>query len=260
MSHVLHSKKNTTRLQILAEIAANQPNIRQKEIATKINITPQAISEHIQTLIEEELIQTTGRSQYQITFKGAEWLLNATQQLGEYYQFLTEEAVKSISICSAIADQKTERNQQVSLYMKNGMLHATTKEHSARGIATSDAEKNADIGITSINGIIDLQIAKVTICKIPSIQMGGTRKTDLKLLKKEAEKQPLITSIGTEALVALQKINITPQSTYGATHIASEAAQRGVPSLVACVENELPQLLEHLQSNNIPYELLEATL
>jgi putative transcriptional regulator len=44
---ILRSKREVTRLQILVEIAEHQPAVRQQEIAEKLGVTPQAISEYI---------------------------------------------------------------------------------------------------------------------------------------------------------------------------------------------------------------------
>lgn len=46
MIDLLHSKKESTKFQILVEITAHQPNVRQREIAEKVGITPQAVSEY----------------------------------------------------------------------------------------------------------------------------------------------------------------------------------------------------------------------
>jgi len=44
MASVLQSKRESSRFQILVEIAAHQPNLRQKEVAESLGVTPQAIS------------------------------------------------------------------------------------------------------------------------------------------------------------------------------------------------------------------------
>ena len=51
MANVLQSKRESSRFQILVEIAAHQPNLRQKEVASKLGVTPQAISEYIKELL-----------------------------------------------------------------------------------------------------------------------------------------------------------------------------------------------------------------
>lgn len=55
MIELLSSKSGITKFQILIEVAAHQPNVRQKEIAEKIGVTPQAVSEYIKELVAEGL-------------------------------------------------------------------------------------------------------------------------------------------------------------------------------------------------------------
>ncbi len=59
---ILRSKKESTRFQILVEIAAHQPDVRQKEIADKIGITPQGVSEYIRELVSEGLLYSIVRN------------------------------------------------------------------------------------------------------------------------------------------------------------------------------------------------------
>jgi len=67
---ILQSKSEMTKFQVLTEIAAHQPNVRQKEIAVKIGITPQAVSEYIKELTADGLIHSDGRVRYKITKDG----------------------------------------------------------------------------------------------------------------------------------------------------------------------------------------------
>ena len=59
MSSVLQSKRESSRFQILVEIAAHQPNLRQKEVAESLGVTPQAISEYIKELVADGLVLDT---------------------------------------------------------------------------------------------------------------------------------------------------------------------------------------------------------
>ena len=47
MVEILRNKNLATRFQILVEIARSGPNIQQRDIAGKLGVTPQAISEYI---------------------------------------------------------------------------------------------------------------------------------------------------------------------------------------------------------------------
>ena len=61
LSSILRSKREVTRLQILVEIAEHQPAVRQQEIADKLGVTPQAVSEYIRELVDEEMAAAQGR-------------------------------------------------------------------------------------------------------------------------------------------------------------------------------------------------------
>ena len=62
MSSVLQSKRESSRFQILVEIAAHQPNLRQKEVAESLGVTPQAISEYIKAVSYTHLTLPTNYS------------------------------------------------------------------------------------------------------------------------------------------------------------------------------------------------------
>jgi putative transcriptional regulator len=64
---ILKNKRDVTRFQILVEIAAHQPAIRQQEVAAIMGVTPQAISEYIRELVDEDLLRAPGRGRYEVT-------------------------------------------------------------------------------------------------------------------------------------------------------------------------------------------------
>lgn len=64
MIEVLQNKNSATRFQIMAEIASAGPNIHQKNIALKLGISPQAVSEYVRQLSEEKLLTAESRSSY----------------------------------------------------------------------------------------------------------------------------------------------------------------------------------------------------
>ena len=70
MVDILRNKNLATRFQILVEIAANQPDVRQKYIARKLGITPQAVSDYIKQLLKDGLILAEGRLRYRVSIKG----------------------------------------------------------------------------------------------------------------------------------------------------------------------------------------------
>ncbi len=59
MAQVLRNKNLATRFQIMVEIAGNQPYIQQKDIARRIGLTSQAVSDYISELEKDGWKRTT---------------------------------------------------------------------------------------------------------------------------------------------------------------------------------------------------------
>ncbi len=258
MAQVLRNKNLATKFQILVEIAANQPNIQQRDIARRLNITPQAISEYIKELIKEGSLTSKGRSRYKVTTEGVNRVLKALRELRDYSSFAVK-AVANISVSAAVADCNLSQGQTVGLKMKDGLLFATnTMGKGVRGIAVSDAQEGVDVGISDIEGIVELEIGKITILKVPDIQGGGSKSVDLTRLKKGISNRGLVGAIGIEALVALRQIGTEPDCFYGVKEAVVEAACTGLSPVVVCVDNQTSELLQRLEEEeNMDYELVD---
>jgi putative transcriptional regulator len=245
MTNVLQSKRESSRFQILVEIAAHQPNLRQKEVAERLGVTPQAISEYIKELVADGLVTTDGRMRYSITKEGVEWLLESAAELKRYARVVMEEIVSHVSVWTALAETDLEEGERVSLEMHAGLLYADNKGGvEASGVVIAGANKGEDVGISDLQGLISLEEGRITLCKVPRVQMGGSRKVDLDLLKRE-----LAGKVGRE-----------PDVFFGAKEFAVEAAYHGVSSLVVSVDEQIPGLLTRLESEGLKYELIDLAL
>ena len=71
--NVLLSRKDTIRFLILSELMVN-PECNQRDIARKLSLTPQAISEHFKEMVNEGLINVVHKGYYEVTRKGEEWM------------------------------------------------------------------------------------------------------------------------------------------------------------------------------------------
>jgi len=257
MAQILRSKNLATKFQILLEVAANQPNIQQKDIALKLSITSQAVSEYVKELIKDGWLSSQGRSRYKVTREGVDWILRMARQLQSYSSFVNK-VVSDISVSAAIADGDLSEGQAVSLYMKDGLLFASPimKDKGAKGVAISGAKKGDDVGISNVERVIKLKIGKITIGLVPNVQEGGSRNTDLVKLKGEIDRAKLVGAIGIESLVALKQIGIEPDYTYGVREAAIEAAHSGLPFLVICVEGGVPVLVQRLEEESLDYKIV----
>ncbi len=256
---ILRSKKESTRFQILVEIAAHQPDVRQKEIADKIGITPQAVSEYIRELVSEGLLFSDGRVRYRVTKKGVEWVLEHALELKKYARYVMEDIVSHVSVATAIANGNLKKGETVSLVMEGGLLYAGSGEGDVTGITISDSGKGEDVGVTDLKGMISLPDVKITICKVPRVERGGSRTVDMHALKYHSKDKPHIAAIGVEALISLRKINIQPNIMFGAKESVVEAAFHGLSSLVVSVDEEVPSLLNRLEEEGLSYEVIDLS-
>jgi putative transcriptional regulator len=256
---ILRSKKESTRFQILVEVAAHQPDVRQKEIANKIGITPQAVSEYIKELVSEGLLYSDGRVRYRVTKLGVEWVLERALDLKKYARYVMEDIVSHVSVATAVSNENFKKGYTVSLHMENGLLYASSENGNVTGTTISDAKKGEEIGVTDLKGMIELPEVSIIICKVPRVERGGSRSVDLAMLKKHSKDKPYIAAIGVEALISLKKINILPNILFGAKESVVEAAFHGLSSLVVSVDEEIPSLLNRFETEGLNYEVVDLS-
>jgi putative transcriptional regulator len=258
MAQILKSKNLATKFQIMVEIAGHQPNVQQKDIAPRLGITSQAVSEYIREMIKDGWLSSEGRSRYKVTREGVDWILQMSRQLHSY-AWLVSKVVADISTTTAIAGSDLSIGQRASLYMKDGLLFASdaVSPEGAKGTTVTEAKTGQDVGIGNVEGVIKLEPAKVTIGKVPNVQDGGSQSTDTVHLKKLARKARLVGTLGTEALVALTRIGAKPDYMHGVLEAAVEAAYRGQPFLVVCSDDRLSILIQRLEEENLHYEIVD---
>jgi len=187
-------------------------------------------------------------------------VLKALKELRAYLIFV-ERSITNITICTAVSDHDLSQGQAVGLKMKNGLLFATNAlGKAAKGLAVTNARKGEDVGVSNIEGIIEFEIGRITILKVPGIQRGSSRNVDLARLKKEISRKELVGTIGIEALIALRRIGIEPSYLYGVTEAAIEAAHSGLSFLILCTDDDIPNLLKRLEEHNLSYEILDLSM
>lgn len=257
MAQILQNKNLATKFQILAEVATNQPNIQQKLIATRIGVTSQAVSEYVRELLKEGFIVSDGRSRYKVTKEGVDWVLRMSRELQDYSSFVGK-AITKATVCAAIAECDLSQGQAVGLKMIDGALCASeTVGKEARGMAISNARAGEDVGVSNIEGIVELKIGTTTIVKVPGIEKGGSKGTDFSKLKESTNRSNLIAAVGIEALCALRGIGISPDYFYGVEEAIVEAAFSGISPTVVCVDEQISTLLQRLEGEGLGYEMID---
>ena len=258
MIQLLRSINLATKFQILAEVAANQPDIQQRDIAERLDLSPQAVSDYVRELVRDGWLVSEGRSKYRVTKEGVDWMIKGLREW-QSYSDTVQKAIAGISVCAAVADCDISEGQKVGLLMRDGLLFATDDlSAEAKGVAVCNARKGEDVGISNIDGIVLLEIGRITVLRLPGIQRGGSRQTDLDKLKKVIQGRQLVGAIGIEALIALRKVGVEPTCSYGVREAVVEAARSGLSPAVVCVDADTSDLLKRLEEKNIDYEILDA--
>jgi putative transcriptional regulator len=258
MKQLLRSINLVTKFQILVDVAANQPDIQQRDIGRRLDLSPQAVSDYVKELLKEGWLESDGRSKYRVTKEGVDWLIKGLKEW-QSYSDTVQKAIASISVSAAIADSDISKGQQVSLFMRDGILYASSVlQTEAKAVAVCDASEGEDAGVSNISGIVPLEIGKVTILRMPGIQKGGSRQTNLNRLKKAVKDRKLIGALGIEALIALRKIGIEPTSFYGVRETVVEAARSGISPVVVCIDDDTSALLRMLEEKEVDYEIIDA--
>ncbi|MDD1667023.1 MAG: winged helix-turn-helix transcriptional regulator [Methanomicrobiales archaeon] len=255
LTTILRSKSEATRFQILVEIAENQPAIRQQEIAGKLGVTPQAVSEYIRELVEGGMVSAQGRGRYEVTRAGIEWVVNHAEALETYARHIRRDIIHQVSVWTALAAADLKKGDQVGVYMENGWLYAGLGERSATGTATMDARAKEDVGVARLNGIIEHREGTIHVCKVPRVERGGSRRVRRELLRDLAGRAQVVAAVGLEAWVALEGIGRRPDMFFGAREGVIEAAFHGLDCAIVIVDEEFTDFLKRLEAAGLGYTI-----
>lgn len=255
LATLLRSKREITRFQILVEVAEHQPAVRQQEIAEKMGVTPQAVSEYIRELADDGFISAYGRGRYEVTKEGIEWVLNNAEVLESYARHVTRDVIQKVRVWPAIAAEDLKEGDVVGVYMMDGWLYAAKGERNAMGEVIADAVAGQDVGIAQLAGLIDHTEGTVHVLKVPRIERGGSRKVDIAGMEKVLAGVQMVGVVGLEAAIALRAAGRKPDITFGSREGAVEAAFHGVECAVLIVDEEFTDFLKRLENAGLNYTI-----
>lgn len=260
---VFKKKGELTRFQILAEIAKQEPHLRQKDIAGKLGITVQAVSEHIKSLADEGMVETgKGHTHYKITKKGIGRVKNGAVNLRKYADQVLETMNTYKSVWPAIARDNLKSGDKVWLEMDDGTLYATTHKTSAYAEVLKDAKKDEDVPLIKLGGTIELKPGYVLIIKLPTINQGGSRSSDLEKIKSIYHDQgrsfDRVGIMGTVSRAVTQKLNIKADFEFATPEATIAAARRGLNVLVFAVGKMTNSITRKLDNEGIQYIIEDA--
>lgn len=257
---LLRNKREMSRFQILAEIAEHQPAVRQQEIAEKLGVTPQAISEYIRELAEEGMVSAGHRGNYEVTRPGIEWMLAHAGTLESYARHIRRDIVEQVAVWTAVAADDLNAGEEAGVYMQDGFLYAAKSPGSATGSVVADAKKGMDVGIADLTGMIEHHDGVVRICKIPGIRRGGSHRIKPATLTPVISGTRFVAAVGVEAVVALKAAGRKPDLFFGAREGVIEAALHGIDCTIVIVDEEFTDFIKRLETAKIHYIIHDLTL
>lgn len=259
MVDVLDNKRAATRFRILVQIAERQPAVSQGEIAGEVGVTSQAVSEYIRELVDDGLVEKEGRSRYRVTREGVDWLFRAADDVRRFADHVTGDVLGAMSEDAYIASEDIEEGETVSLSVEDGLLHAVAgSEGPATGIATTDATAGTDVGVTSFEGVMELDPGSVTVLQVPSIRTGGSRAIDDGTVTAACEGADVVVAAGVEAVVACRQAGTDPDVTFAVGDVAADAANHGLEVTAVATTDAVGRVTDALRDADVSYEVLEG--
>jgi putative transcriptional regulator len=262
---ILKKRGAVTRFQILAEIAKGDPHLRQKDIADKLGITIQAVSENIKSLTDDGLVETgRGHSRYKITKRGIDKVKKEALNLRKYADQVLDTMNTYKSVWPALAQEDLQAGERVWLRMEDGTLYAGKEKSPAHAEVLHDTSKGEDVALSSLGGTIELDPGLVVIVKLPPINQGGSKKTDLeKVLQiyggslKEFDRVGIM---GTVSRAVVDKVGIRPDFEFATPQATVAASRRGLNVLVFAVGKMTRSISRKLDEEGIRYVIEDVSI
>jgi putative transcriptional regulator len=178
----LRDLKRNTELLILAEYMRD-PSVKRKDIAERLGVTEQAVSQYVNELESESLLAKS-REHPKPTRKGIQLLQERFFQLNEEIKGILRQ-IQVIDACVAIATAPIKTGEKVGLAMKGGRLVAMPKKRaSSMGVAKSDARAGEELLVGNLEGVVEMELGELTVIQLPPESSGGSRNVDLALASK----------------------------------------------------------------------------
>ncbi len=259
---VFKKKGELTRFQILADIAREQPHLRQKDIAKKLGITVQAVSENIKSLVDDGFVETgMGNARYKITKKGIEKVKTEAVNLRKYADNVLDTMNTYKSVWPAIAREDVDSGETVWLEMENGTLYAGKEEKSAYAKVLKAASAGDDVALEKLGGTIQLKPGHIVIIQVPTIKEGGSKACNkdriIEIYKRGFDRVGIM---GTVSRAVTTKLSIKVDFEFATPDATVAAAKRGLDVVVFTVGKMNKSLIRKLEHEGLKYTVEDVSL
>jgi putative transcriptional regulator len=251
--YLLRDMKRNTELLILAEFLKD-PSVKRKDIAERLGVTEQAISQYIGELEREHLL-TTVQGRLKPSRKGVQLLQERFLQLNDEIKGILRQ-IQVIDTCVALAAGPIRAKDRVGLVMREGRLVALpNKSAGSSGIARNSADKGDEVMVGGLEGVVELDLGELLILQVPSEASGGSKKADLSLATK-AMKGFHYDEVAVGDLVGevvAKRLHLSPTLMHAPVEATMNALSKGLDVLFLGTHDsteEVNALIERLKSQS----------
>jgi predicted transcriptional regulator len=247
---ILRNKSLSTQILILYELYTGHYS-KLAPLATKLNVTQQAISDYIMKMKTQDLVQKIDR-EYKPTIKGVSLLQQEILLLKDF----TDDCIQHLSLitsCIAIATAPIKKGTTVYLYMDNGWLYATTdKKTSSTGISLSSVDEGSTLPVGNLKGILDHHTGKIIFVSFHDPFLPAQKQFEQKRVEQQLKKPTVdvIAILDAMAKVISRNIGVRPDIEYGGIHAIIDAAQRGLNVAVLGYKQNTQNAITFLDKHN----------
>ncbi len=253
---LLRDKKELTRFLILYHSALEKPN-KLSDISQPLDMTEQGVSNYISEMEEEDLLDAAGK-RYHPTPKGMELVREVLTKLNSFVDEANRQ-MDLINHCTAMADERIERGDDVGLYMSGGFLRAGHKKRSSMGVAQSSANVGEPVPVGKLHGITEMEVGTIYMLKA-----GINSSTDEIKAKIESIEYDLLAVTGEAQYGLVKSLGFEPDIIYASQDASVNAAERGLNTLLLISDKEAESMIDRLSrlkreredEYSIPYTIL----
>jgi predicted transcriptional regulator len=245
---LLRDLKRNTEMLILVEMLKS-PSVRMKEIAERLDITIQAVSQYISAMKSQGLLKERSGNLIP-TRKGMQIAQEHFTSLKDFVD-ATLRTIAVIERTVAIAGCSIRKNQAVGLVMEDGMLMAYPgQKASSTGKALESAEEGDDVVVGQLEGIVDLELGRLLIVETPSELEGGSKSVDIARMKDRIDlfSPGLLVAGDPIGSALLMKTSGEFFTIHAPVASAMSAVSKGVDVVFSGTHESVDQLLQAVSS------------